>query len=343
MPLKLLSYILVFGSVIVVAGCELLDTVDPDDGVVVQAPPGLGPVPSPAHNPLTTAKVALGEKLFFDPVLSRDGTIACSSCHDPQRAFSDSRAVSAGIDGRRGRRNAPGLVNVAYKSLLFWDGGSLSLENQVMAPLEDPNEMDADVGDVLRRLNADEVYVAMFNDAFSDSASVPTLTQAIAAYQRSIVGRGSTYDRYLTGDSAALSESAKKGLALFNGDAGCAVCHAGARFTDDSFRNNGLAFANADSGRARITQNPADFALFRVPSLRNVALTSPYMHDGRLSTLEDVVAHYDSGGTASRGQDARIRALGLSSQQRSDLVAFLRSLTDKSIRAGMNKVNNGQE
>ncbi len=320
---------------LVVAGCEIIGPDGPGGGLIVQAPPGYGPVPIPAHNQLSIQKVELGEQLFFDPALSRDGTISCASCHLPDRAFSDVTPVSSGVEGRKGRRNSPGLVNVAYAPLLFWDGGSFALENQVVAPLEDPNEMDAELEDVLRTLNADAAYRQRFEEVFGDSVTVRTFTQAIAAFQRTIVGSGAPFDEYIAGDRSALSAAARRGLELFEGRAGCRNCHAGVRFTDDSFRNNGLAFASADSGRARITLRAEDFARFRVPSLRNVGLTAPYMHDGRLASLESVVDHYAAGGSGSRGQDNLIQPIDLTQQERDDLVAFLHALTDVEVRSGV--------
>lgn len=326
---------LLVGATVVSGGCELVGAGDGERAMVLQAPPAFPPVPQPVHNRATASKVALGERLFFEPSLSSDSTVSCGSCHDPDRAFAEPRPVSVGVQGRRGIRNAPSLVNTAYTPLLFWDGGSFSLENQVVAPLENPLEMDADLGEVLERLNADASYRAQFFDAFGDSATVETFTQAIAAYERTILGSGARFDRYMAGDTAAMNASEERGLLLFSGAAGCATCHATARFTDDTFRNNGLAFANADSGRARITLNPGDFAKFKVPSLRNVDMTGPYMHDGRFATLEQVVGHYVAGGTGSRGQDPAIVPLPLDASEQADLVAFLRSLTDDEIRSGI--------
>ncbi len=326
---------LLVGAAVVSSGCELVDAGGDERAVVLQAPPAFPPVPEPVHNRTTVSKVVLGERLFFEPSLSSDSTVSCGSCHDPDRAFAEPRPVSVGVQGRRGLRNAPSLVNTAYTPLLFWDGGSFSLENQVVAPLENPLEMDADLGEVLARINADASYRAQFFDAFGDSATVETFTQAIAAYERTILGMGAPFDRYMAGDADAISASAQRGLSLFNGEAGCANCHASYRFTDDTFRNNGLSFANADSGRARITLNPDDFSKFKVPSLRNVGITAPYMHDGRFPTLEQVVAHYVSGGTGSRGQDPAIKPLSLDASEQDDLVAFLRSLTDDEIRSGV--------
>lgn len=315
-------------------GCEILSP-QPDEGSVdLRVAPGFPAVPVPEHNPMTVAKVELGERLFFDPILSRDRTISCASCHEPDVAFADPRALSVGVDGRVGLRNSPSLVNVAYQRLFFWDGGSLSLEGQVLGPLEDENEMDANLGDILERLTTDASYRQQFEEVFDEPPSIPGLTQALAAFQRTLLSSGGPFDRFQQGDARALTPAQTRGLTLFDGKAGCRACHAGVRFTDDTFRNNGLAFANADSGRARITFLASDFGAFRVPSLRNVALTGPYMHDGRLATLADVVTHYNQGGTQSRNQDAAIRPLDLTPEEQDDLVAFLHALTDDHIQVG---------
>lgn len=319
-----------------VAGCVAVDS-NPtaQTPVRLRVPSGFTPVPEPAHNRVTPGKAALGERLFFDPILSRDRTISCGSCHLPDLAFSDGRPVSQGIDGRSGLRNAPSLVNVAYQKLFFRDGGALTLENQVFGPLEDENEMDADLAEILDRLNADPAYRQDFERVFGSPPTLRTLTQALAAYQRTIRSGGSRYDRYRAGDEEALTSAERRGLTLFEGEADCATCHAGFLLASHAFENNGLVFANGDSGRARITQNPEDFGKFRVPSLRNVALTAPYMHDGRLSTLEVVVEHYDRGGANVRGQHPAVRPLGLTAMEKTNLIAFLESLTDASVRTGL--------
>ena len=317
-------------------GCEIFGPDHPGQHVELDVPMGFDPVPIPDHNPLSPAKVALGERLFFDPILSRDQTVSCSSCHLTNLAFSDGLTLSKGIDGRTGSRNSPSLANVAYLSLLFWDGGALTLENQVFAPLQDPNEMDADLEEILVRLNQDEAYRAAFDGAFQEEANLRTLTQALAAFQRTIRSGGSRYDDYRAGDEDALRAAELRGLALFEGKAGCVTCHSGFLLTTNAFENNGLTFTNADSGRARVTLKSEDFARFRVPSLRNVAVTSPYMHDGRIETLPDVVAHYNHGGNQSRGQHEAIVPLKLSDQEQADLVAFLGSLTDRRVRFGLN-------
>lgn len=319
-----------------VAGCVAVESNPTAEAPArLRVPPGFAPVPEPAHNRVTAGKAALGERLFFDLMLSRDQTISCGSCHVPDLAFSDGRPVSKGVEGRSGLRNAPSLVNVAYRKLFFLDGGALTLENQVFGPLEDKNEMDIDLAEALDRLNAHPSYREAFERVFDAPPTLRTLTQALAAYQRTIRSGGSRYDRHRAGDKAALTPAEKRGLAFFEGKGGCATCHGGFLLASHAFENNGLAFAGGDSGRARITHNPEDFGKFRVPSLRNAALTAPYMHDGRLPTLESVVEHYDRGGDGVRGQHPAVRPLNMAAMEKADLVAFLESLTDESVLTGL--------
>ena len=321
---------------VVVVGCEILG---PEERVRVpiDVPVGFEPLPVPDHNPLTPGKVALGERLFFDPILSRDQTISCGTCHLPEMAFTDGVPLSIGIEDRLGIRNSPSLVNVAYQRLLFWDGGALTLENQVFAPLQDHNEMDAQLDNILERLNTEPAYKEEFENVFGEEASLRSLTQALAAFQRTIRSGGSRYDRFLEGDQHALSASQQRGLQLFEGKANCTTCHAGFLLTNQAFENNGLAVVHADSGRARVTLLPDDYGKFKVPSLRNVALTAPYMHDGRISSLEDVIAHYNHGGTDTVRRHEVIRPLKLSDQEQADLVSFLNALTDVSVRFGLDE------
>ena len=322
-------------ALVLVSGCDVFGPSN-EEPVPLDVPAGFDPIPVPELNPMTPGKVRLGEQLFFDPILSRDHTISCRSCHLPDLAFSDGKAKSIGIEGRTGIRNSPSLVNVAYQRLLFWDGGALTLENQVFAPLQDHNEMDANLDSILVRLNAHDEYREAFEQEFDEPASLRALTQALASFQRTIRSGGAPYDRYLAGDENALSEAQVRGLALFEDKAGCITCHSGPLFTNQAFENNGLLVANADSGRARVTLGSEDHGAFKVPSLRNAALTPPYMHDGRIASLEAVVAHYNHGGFSSaRNRHASIVPLKLSDQEQADLVAFLHALTDRVVRYGL--------
>ena len=238
--------------------------------VDVRVPVTFAPLPVPPQNPLRADRVALGERLFFEPVLSRDRSVSCGSCHLPDLAFSDGRTRSVGVEGRTGLRNAPSLLNVAYRRSLFWDGGALFLESQALVPLEDSHEMDLPVDDALDRLRQHPAYPDLFAEAFDgEGPSIQTLTYALAAYQRTLVSAPTAFDRYLAGDHAALAAEARAGLALFQKH--CASCHVGAQLTSDSFENNGAAVTDADPGRERITFSDADRGTFRVPSLRAVA------------------------------------------------------------------------
>lgn len=318
------------------ASCDGWQDRGDEGSVTVSVPQGFDPVPIPASNELTIRKVTLGRKLFFDPILSRDNSVSCASCHDPDRAFSDVVSLSAGVDGRLGLRNSPSIVNVAYVRELFWDGGALTLENQVLAPLQDHNEMDSNLEEILSRLEQDPVYRELFAEAFGDTPNVRTLTQAIAAYERTIVSGGSRFDSFKAGKENALSESEQLGLRLFEGSAGCANCHSGFLLTTFEYINNGIAHTLADSGRARITLDPRDSGRFKVPSLRNVGITAPYMHDGRFKTLAEVIEHYNSGGEQVDGKDQRIKPLSLTEQEKTALVDFLSALTDEEVNEGVN-------
>lgn len=318
----------------VLGACRLgAPPADGDEGALLRVPSHWPAVPVPAHNPVTVEKAELGRRLFFDPILSGDRTVSCASCHLPSRAFSDPRPLSTGVRGGTTLRNAPSLFAVAYEPLLHRDGGVLFLEAQVLVPLEDENEMDADVDEVLERLARHPEYPALFREAFGEGPSLRTLTQALATFQRTLLPTDSPYDRFLRGDEQALSAEARRGHDLFFGRAGCATCHAGVRLTDGSFRDNGHPHRPFDTGRAEVTGRPEDVGRFRVPSLRNVAVTAPYMHDGTLPTLEAVVAHYDRGGAGTPNQDPAVRPLRLTAAERAALVAFLEALTDDAFRS----------
>jgi len=263
-------------------------------------------MPIPEANPLTVEKIDLGRRLFNDRRLSRDGTIACASCHDPARAFSVDRAVAPGVLGRAGRRNAPALLNRGYGRLFFWDGRSRSLEDQVLQPIQDPNEMDLTLADAAARTGVDAT----------------TMSQALASYVRSILSGDSPYDRFVAGDREALPADARAGMRIFRGRGNCSACHVGPNFSDEQLHNTGVAWRDG-----RLIDSGAGHGEFKTPTLREVARTSPYMHDGSLITLEQVVDYYDLGGNANPWLDPELRALGLSNEDKRNLVAFLRTLS----------------
>lgn len=297
----------------------------------------------PADNPLTEAGVELGRLLFFDPILSIDSTISCGSCHQTGRAFTDAKSVSIGVRVRRGRRSAPSLLNIGYVHRdLFWDGRSPHLEDQALHPVTDSVEMAATWPEVERRLRNHPAYPVHFRKAFGisqpDEINRALTTRALAQFQRTLVSYDSKFDRVMRHEDT-FTESEKRGWTIFFDasptlpHAECSHCHADPLFTDLNFANNGLDEAPTltefkDLGRGAITGNKYHNGQFRVPTLRNIALTAPYMHDGRFGTLEEVLDHYASGGHYAKNVNPNVRKLALSPNDRADLIAFLRTLTD---------------
>jgi cytochrome c peroxidase len=263
-------------------------------------------LPIPENNQLTAAKIKLGRRLFFDRRLSRNRSIACSSCHDPERAFSDGRAIPVGVFGRKGRRNAPALINRGYGRLFFWDGRTVSLEEQVLKPIEDPQEMD----------------LPLFEAAARVGLAPELISRSLASFVRSILSGNSRFDRFVNGDRAALSAKEQDGLLLFRGKANCVACHAGPNFTDEQLHNTGIAWRNG-----RFADAGAGQGNFKTPTLREVARSGPYMHDGSLTTLEQVIDYYDRGGNSNPYLDRELRPRRLSAEEKGNLALFLRSLS----------------
>ncbi|MFK7906732.1 MAG: cytochrome-c peroxidase [Chitinophagales bacterium] len=283
-----------------------------------------------ADNPLTKASVALGKKLFFDPILSRDSSIACASCHHPNRAFSDTVALSRGVEGRLGSRNAPTLMNLAYHPVFMRDGGARTLPLQVLIPLEDHAEMDFSAQEAVERLRKHSEYVEMTRKAYGREINTFTLTRALAAFERTLISGNSPFDQYHFQDQKeALSAAQIRGWELFrSAKTNCSKCHEGFNFTTNAYENNGLYSAYKDEGRFLITRDSADIALFKIPTLRNISLTAPYMHDGSMETLEEVIRHYESGGKQHIHKNPMLQPFELTEVERNDLKAFLESLTD---------------
>jgi cytochrome c peroxidase len=281
-------------------------------------------------------KAELGRLLFFDPILSRDSTISCASCHKPAFAFADTSAVSTGIHGRKGVRNTPPSMNLVLQQSFFWDGRAKSLEEQVLAPIANPLEMDLPVEAAVRRLRNSATYSRYFEKVFGRQPDSSTLAAAIAAFERTLETSDSPFDNWkMYKDTSAVSDAAKRGFALFNGKGKCVSCHFGADFTQPDFRNIGLFDGRElnDSGRMTITGKPEDIGRFKIGSLRNVAVTAPYMHNGMFRTLDEVIAFYDDPAKvvphAINRDTLLARPLGLTAGEKSDLKAFLLSLTDK--------------
>ncbi|MFT4750382.1 MAG: cytochrome c peroxidase [Neolewinella sp.] len=320
--------------------------------VAVSEPEHFAKILYPEDNPTTLEGLALGKQLFYDPILSVDSTISCSSCHLPELAFTDGRSVSVGINGRIGKRNSPGLANIGYlHQTLFWDGRADDLETQALHPVADPNEMGGSWPLLISKLRRNENYWPAFQRTFG-LIEIRELTpdhvgKALAQFQRSLISSDSKYDRVERGE-ADFTEVEKLGHAIFfdladepdpefhglpTGE--CAHCHIPPHFTNQRFFNNGLDEALLledfkDIGRALVTGSVYDNGTFRTPGLRNVALTAPYMHDGRFNTLKEVISHYNSGGQYAENRNANIFKLGLSPDQEGALVAFLHTLTDSS-------------
>ncbi len=294
-------------------------------------------MPVPEGNPLTPEKVDLGRRLFNDRLLSRDRSMACATCHDPKRAFTDGRATAVGVFGRKGSRGAPTLVNRGYGAAFFWDGRATSLEEQVLQPIQNPNELGMTLEEVLLRLRHSRLYRKQFASAFRSDPNVEDMARALASYVRTILSGDSPLDRYLNGESQALSDAARRGLQIFRGKGNCTACHVGPNFSDERFHNTGVAWRGGklgDPGRSAVTGKEADRGAFKTPTLREVARTAPYMHDGSITTLEDLIEFYNRGGNANPDLDPEIHPLQLTADEKQALTAFLKSLTG-AVREGI--------
>lgn len=307
--------------------------------LAIETPLGLPPVPIPADNPPTADTVALGRRLYYDTQLSADNTVACSNCHNPTLAFTDGRPVSLGVNGKTGTRNAPTVLNAAYHPVQFWDGRAKSLEDQAGGPIQNPLEMNQSHDVMVAKISKLTDYQAAFDKAFGPGPiTVDKVEKAIASFERTVISGNSPFDRYeYGGDKKAMSAAAIRGLALFRDKTkgNCVTCHTMedkyALFTDGKFHNIGVGIDPngelTDQGRYEQTKLDADRGAFRTPTLRNIAKTAPYMHDGSEKTLKDVVDFYVGGGTSNPHLDKEIKELKLKGPERADLVAFLEALT----------------
>lgn len=285
----------------------------------------------PEENPVTDAKVALGKALYFDKRLSADGTVSCATCHDPAKGWTDQAPVSTGIRGQKGARSAPTVLNSAYMAAQFWDGRAPSLEEQAKGPIENPIEMGNTHAKAVKTLAGIKGYKPLFQAAFGDDAvDIDRVAMAIASFERTVLTGNAPYDRWLAGDKTAMSASAVRGHALFNDPkkGNCAFCHDGFNFSNSDYHNLGVGLKakDPDLGRFKVTQAEKDRGAFKTPTLRNLADTAPYMHDGSEKTLKSVVEFYNRGGDKNPGLDGRVRPLGLTPGEVDDLVAFLGAL-----------------
>jgi cytochrome c peroxidase len=293
-------------------------------------PPGLPPVAWPADNPYSSARVELGRYLFFDPRLSATGEVSCATCHPPQHAFAGGDPPPRGVTGKPLRRRAPTLINRGYGRSQFYDGRAATLEAQVSGPISDPDEMGTTPAGAVQAVSNIPGYRPLFQRAFGDAqVSFDRISKAIASFERTILSGNSAYDRYLSGDKQALSQRAKRGLQIFERSGECSECHNGFNLTNEKFAGLGIGPDQKppDFGRARITEKRGDEGKFKVPMLREVALTGPYMHDGRFKTLNEVLEFYRKGGRPGPRLDSRIAPFFLDAEAKADLMAFLGSLS----------------
>jgi cytochrome c peroxidase len=293
----------------------------------LEPPLGLQPVPVLPNNKPTAAKIELGKQLFFDPRLSRDDSISCSSCHDPEKGWSNGQRFAKGVRGQIGGRSAPTIINAAYQTFQFWDGRARELEGQALGPIQNPIEMDLTLEELESKLNKIEGYRVQFQDVFGGRVSAENVAAAIAAFERTVLSGNAPYDRFKAGDSSALSPEAQRGMKVFfSPKAHCSACHVGPNFTDGGFHNLGVGITaeKPDLGRMEVSKQLGDRGAFKTPTLREIARTAPYMHDGSLATLEEVIEYYDKGGIPNPQLDEEIFPLKLTDQEKQDLVTFLK-------------------
>ncbi|CCQ92759.1 Cytochrome-c peroxidase [[Clostridium] ultunense Esp] len=282
----------------------------------------LGPVPVAVMNPLSPEKIELGKKLFFDPRLSGDNSLSCASCHSPEHGFTDGRPTAVGIRNQTGPRNAPTLINATYYKKFHLDGSVNSLEEQVLKPIQNPIEMGQNLADLVKELKAVPGYVKEFNNVFQGEITPERIAMAIAAFERTIVQRDTPFDRFMAGDDHALTQEQKLGMELFANKGNCMVCHAGPTFSDNDYDNVGVD--NGDLGRFLVTALEMDKGKFRTPQLRDLKYTAPYMHDGSMATLEEVIDHYDVAEHVNQYVSQDFVPLHLTKEEKKALVSFLR-------------------
>lgn len=311
----------------------------PKDLVVESVPTGfLQEFPVPDDNPMTEQRIALGRRIFFDPILSKDGTVSCASCHQPEYAFATPDPKAIGIRGQVGNRNAPSLFNRAYGNYFFWDGRAESLEEQALQPISNKLELDTTVDAVLEKMRKDQSYAADFAKAFrqkqgekqdGDYITDKNLAKALATFQRTLLLGDSSIDRFRASQTEYITEAERQGLWLYESRGNCWKCHSGDDFTDENFHNTGVSWGKEplDRGRFDVTKDNADLGKFKTPTLRGVALTAPYMHDGSIKTLREVVEFYNKGAGENPHRDLKLKKLNLSEKDIDNLVAFLKALS----------------
>lgn len=329
--------IVLFFGLFVILSFGLKETLF-DDVYVLTIPKGFPEPYFPEDNKLTKSRVKLGQQLFFDARLSRNNSLACASCHNPMFAFTDGNMLSVGNNGELLTRNSPTLTNVVYQDSGFlFDRGVPTLEMQILVPIQEHKEFDFNIELIAVRLNQDSILRNLSIMAYGSEFTPFVITRAIAAFERTLISGNSPYDRFINGDSTALTANEQVGMDLFFNNLNCTECHSGFNFTNNSLQNNGLYSYPypLDSGRMRVTSLEKDRDLFKVPTLRNIEVTAPYMHDGSISSLDSVVSHYLTGGQEHSHKSEFLAPQELNSLEKLQLVCFLKSLTDTSF---INKV-----
>ena len=330
MPLNFKIYIAVILSFFVISCSENVNT-NPDISPLVNTYPEFPPLLIPAGNRLTQNKVELGRMLFYEKALSRDSTIACSSCHKQSEAFaSKGNAVNPSVGGQANFRNVPPVFNIGYYNDYFWDGRSNNLEQMFHDDLTALTIFNNDTAEVIRRLDSSDIYRTAFKAAFGDvKVTAERISSAIACFVRTIVSGDSKYDRFIRGDSSALNENEKRGMDLFfTTKTNCSACHTPPLFTDMKYHSTGISTHYFDFGRYYVTGLNSDRGKFRTPTVRNAELTAPYMHNGEITTLEELIEHYNRGGKLFINKSVLIKSLNLTTEEKNDIISFLKALTD---------------
>jgi cytochrome c peroxidase len=338
--LVLLALVVLLGVLIMLMGaCQKeIKPVADLTSYPLQIPLGLGKGYAkwiPADNPLTSAKVELGKKLYFDPRLSADSSVSCARCHKPEHGFADDTPFSDGVKGQLGGRNSPTVLNRLYSKAQFWDGRAASLEAQALGPVQNPVEMASSLPLMVSSLDKIAGYKPDFEKAFgSAEITADRVGKAIASFERTLLSGNAAFDRFQAGDTNAISESAKRGFAVFMSKGNCAQCHPLPNFTDEEYHNLGVDMdkPNPDLGRYKVTKNEEDKGAFKTPTLRDVANTGPYLHDGSGETIEAVVALVGRGGGRNPNLDPKVKPLRLTKKEQADLVEFLKTLTGELLK-----------
>ena len=301
----------------------------------IRVPLGLLPIQWPVENPYSKAKADLGKLLYFDKRLSADASVSCATCHHPKFAFTDGAAVSTGIKGQKGGRSAPTVLNRAYSLAQFWDGRAATLEDQAKGPMINPIEMGHTHDAIITNLRQIPGYRPLFKTAFgTEDFNIDHVAKAIATFERTVLSGNSPFDRWKAGDKKAMTPEQVRGMNVYLNRAKCDQCHEGINFTTNAYHNLGIGTdkPQPDEGRFIVTKNPADWGAFKTPTLREIANTAPYMHDGRFKTLDEVVDFYDKGGIANKNLDKTMKPLKLTPEEKKELVAFLNALSGEGWR-----------